>query len=279
MTLARARLAAQKRMLQNRGCMTAVWLFGAAAKLVLFAGLLISLSMLAVLHRLMDPGENLYLTVALYALFGLGALFSAALYALVSFCSARWFFKNAVHVQRFSAYFTRLSPREAIKLMYLFWLRRLLVLLHFAGYLLPFLVGAGALWLALRTTGLSPHLFYASCAGLAALLLTGLYFGFAAVQKYVFCDALLTLDPARGVVGTLRESRRLSQGLCFACARERLRFAPWLLLCVLLFPILYVAPYSKQSMASVAKLVLDKNHLTPQTQKPIVFLRLANSPA
>lgn len=279
MSLALARLAAQKRMLENRGRMTLVWLFGAAAKLVLLSGLGISAYMLFTLPTVTSFGVNPYLTVALYALFALGVLLSSALFALVSFCTARWFYRNAVHAQPFAAFFDRLTLRETVKLVYFFWLRRLLGVLHFAGYLLPFLIGAGALWLALRASGLAPFLFYAVCVLLAAFLVTGTYFGYAAVQKYAFCEALLTLDPARGVVETLRESRRLSRGLCFACARERLRFSLWALLCVLIFPLLYVAPYYRQSMACIAKLVLDKNHLTPQSQKPIVFLRLAKSPA
>lgn len=279
MSLAHARLAAQKRMLENRGRMTAVWLFGAAARLVLLSGLGISVYMLATLSGFTEPGQNPYLTAALYALFALGVLLSSALFALVSFCTARWFYRNAVHAQSFAAFFDRLTLRDTVKLVYFFWLRRLLGVLHFVGYLFPFFIGAGALWLTLRARGMTPFLFYAVCVLLAAFLITGTYFGFAAVQKYAFCEALLTLDPARGVVDTLRESRRLSRGLCFACARERLRFSLWALLCVLIFPLLYVAPYYRQSMACMAKLVLDKNHLTPQSQKPIVFLRLAKSPA
>lgn len=279
MTLAHARLAAQKRMLENRGRMTAVWLFGAAAKLVLLSGFGISVCMLAMLSGFTELGKNPYLTAALYALFVLGALLSSALFALVSFCTARWFYRNAEHAQSFAAFFDRLTLRDTVKLVYFFWLRRLLGVLHFAGYLLPFFIGAGALWLTLRARGLAPFLFYAVCVLLAAFLITGLYFGFAAVQKYAFCEALLTLDPARGVVDTLRESGRVARGLCFACARERLRFSLWALLCVLIFPLLYVAPYYRQSMACAAKIVLDKKHLTPQSQKPIVFLRLAKNPA
>lgn len=279
MTLAHARLAAQKRMLENRGRMTAVWLFGATAKLVLLSGFGISVCMLAMLSGFTELGKNPYLTAALYALFVLGALLSSALFALVSFCTARWFYRNAEHAQSFAAFFDRLTLRDTVKLVYFFWLRRLLGVLHFAGYLLPFFIGAGALWLTLRARGLAPFLFYAVCVLLAAFLITGLYFGFAAVQKYAFCEALLTLDPARGVVDTLRESGRVAWGLCFVYARERLRFFPWVLLCVLIFPLLYVAPYYRQSMACAAKIVLDKKHLTPQSQKPIVFLRLAKNPA
>ena len=255
MTLAHARLAAQKRMLENRGRMTAVWLFGAAAKLVLLSGFGISVCMLAMLSGFTELGKNPYLTAALYALFVLGALLSSALFALVSFCTARWFYRNAEHAQSFAAFFDRLTLRDTVKLVYFFWLRRLLGVLHFAGYLLPFFIGAGALWLTLRARGLAPFLFYAVCVLLAAFLITGLYFGFAAVQKYAFCEALLTLDPARGVVDTLRESGRVARGLCFVYARERLRFFPWVLLCVLIFPLLYVAPYYRQSMACAAKIV------------------------
>lgn len=279
MTLAHARLAAQKRMLENRGRMTAVWLFGAAAKLVLLVGLGISVSMLVALPDITAFGKNSYLTAALYALFAVGALLSSALFALVSFCTARWFYRNAGHAQPFAAFFDRLTLRCTVKLVYFFWLRRLLGVLHFVGYLLPFFIGTGVLWLTLRAQGMTPFLFYAVCVLLAAFLITGTYFGFAAVQKYAFCEALLTLDPTRGVVDTLRESRRLARGLCFACTRERLRFFPWALLCVLIFPLLYVAPYYRQSIGCMAKIVLDRNHLTPQSQKPIVFLCLAKSPA
>ena len=107
MTLAHARLAAQKRMLENRGRMTAVWLFGAAAKLVLLSGFT-------------ELGKNPYLTAALYALFVLGALLSSALFALVSFCTARWFYRNAEHAQSFAAFFDRLTLRDTVKLVYFF---------------------------------------------------------------------------------------------------------------------------------------------------------------
>lgn len=265
-----ARLLCTRRLLENRGTMAGVWLFQAVLRTVLLAGLCVSVWMLSTLHRHAAP-LSAGARAALYALFAAAAVFAGALYALVAHCTARWFLQNARCAQRFRSYFARFSFRETCAVLYSFWLRRVLSGVRMLAYLAPALAGAGALWLTLRAKGLSVPLLLAAVLLETLALLAGLYFGFADVQRYAFVDAVFLYERC-GVLDALRESRRLSAGLSFACANARLRFLPWAALCVLVLPVLYVAPYARQSAACVALLAVEKRRPAAPAEKPVVFL-------
>lgn len=279
MLLANAKIDAQKQMLQSKGKMVLICLLTAGLKLLFLCGFAVSVYTLAVLQSYARATANLYVQIGYYVLFALGAVLSVTFYAWTAFAGKRWFYKNAECPQPVSAFFVRLSFLCGLKTVYLFWLRKCLTLLYFLGYTAPFWVLAGAFWYRLRTGGMPTILFYASLAGLGILLLMGLYFAFVAVQRFFFCDGILLLDANKGVVQILAQGRAVARETAFAAANVKLRFALWGLSCVLVLPLFYVLPYYRQTSACMSKMVLDKNHLSPQTQKPIVFYCRRRSPA
>lgn len=277
MSLSAAKIDAQRVLLHTRPHAVAVCLLTLFFKLLFIVSLGTCIYSLTMLPRY-EQVTNIYLKIVLYALFALGGLCCVWLYALVSTALRRWFYKNAAAPQPISAYFARPTVKVAFKTAYLFWLRKLLTFGTVFGYLVPFLGGAAGFLYALRMRGMSAFLFYFSLGFLAVLLISGLFFGFAAIQKYAFWEGLLTEDPQRGIIDTLAQSRRLARPICFAAARTKLRFAPWGILCLLVFPLIYVMPYYCQSVGCITKTALDKNCLTLSSQKPIIFLHLAKAP-
>lgn len=278
MSLAAAKIDAQRVLLRTRPRAVLVCLLTLLFKLLFLAALSICIYSLTMLPSY-EQVTNIYLKIVCYALFSLGGLCSVCLYALVSAALRRWFYKNASSPQPISAYFTRPTVKIAFKTAYLFWLRKLLTFGTVVGYLVPFLAGTAGFIYTLRMRGLPAFLFYFSLGFLAVLLTLGLFFGFAAIQKYTLLEGLLTENPQRGVIDTLAQSRKIIRPISFAAARTKLRFAPWAILCLLIFPLIYVMPYYCQSVGCITKAALDKNHLTVSSQKPIIFLHLAKTPA
>lgn len=279
MPLAAAKIDAQRILMHTKGRAIAVSLFSLFFKGVFIVAFGICVYTLTRLSEYEQAVGNLYLYILYIALFSLGAVFSALFYAWAACALRRWFYKNAVSPQTVGAYFSKYSLKSFFKTVYLFWLRKLLGLGSFLGYLMPFMIGSAGLWYLLRVSEISVFLLYFSLGFLGILLALGSFFGFASIQKYTFLDELLVNTPTCGVIEALSESRRIARPISFALARIKLRFSFWMLLSVLLIPLFYVIPYYCQSVGCMAKQALDQNHLTPETQMPIVFLRLAKRPA
>ena len=274
----RARLLTQRRLYENRGAMTAVWLLRTLFCAVNAVGAVVSVRMLMQLARAPEAFST-PVFIALCALFSLGTVFSVALYALAGVCAERWFFQNARFPQRVRTYFARFSLRETCVYIYSFWLRRVLAGLRLLAYLSPGLAGAAVLWLTLRAEGLPAPLLFCALAALALAQLFGAYFGFADAQRYLLFAGRLLFDSACGVPEALRAGRAQARALSFSCARERLRFLPWLLSCVLVLPLFYVAPYRRQSLGSLQYLVCEGAGTARRADKPVVFFCAAKRAA
>ncbi len=279
MSLTAAKIDAQRVLLGTRKKAVAVSFLTLFFKLLFIIAFSVSVYALTLLPAYEKSAENLYLKIAFYALFSLGIVLSVLFYALTDFFGKHWFYKNASTEPPVSAFFVRLRAKHAVKICFLFWLRRLLGGLLLLGYLAPFLAGLFALAYVLRTTGLAEINLYITLAALALCLPLCLYFGFSALQRFSFCDGLLTEDPNRGVVETLRESKALAQNFGFPLAHIKLRFLLWGVSCFLFFPLFYVLPYYQQSVGCAVETVIDKNHLSAVPQKPIVFLLSAKAHA
>lgn len=279
MTLAAAKIDAQRVLMRTRSRAVAVSLLTLLLKGIFIVAFGICVYSLTVLLDDRQVAGNIYLYILYIVLFSLGAVFSVLFYAWAGASLRRWFYKNAVSPQTVGAYFAKYTFRSFFKTVYLFWLRKLLVFGSLLGYLAPFLLGSAGLFYLLRVSEISVPLLILSLSFLGVLFALGVFFGFAAIQKYTFVDGLLADTPACGVIEALATSRRIARPISFALARTKLRFSLWMLLSALIVPLLYVMPYYCQSVGCIVKKALDKNHLTPDTQMPIVFLRLAKSPA
>lgn len=279
MPYAYVKIRAQEILLTSRKKGIAVCFLGTVLRLICIFCMAVSVYSLLHLQTYVPAANSVYATVGLYALFFVAVPVSAWFYALLVFLQKRWFYENAKSAMPVSAFFCRLRFRDAVKIGFAYYLKKVLYISTLILYMLPFSLSAGGFIYALRTTAVSSFLFYATLMFLGVLFVFSLYFGLAAVQKYAFCDALFAVSVHAGLVDTLKMSKFLTRGTAFGVLRFKLRFVPWLLCGLLIVPLFYALPYYRQSVACLYKAELDKNHLTPKKPKPIVFLLKAHAPA
>ena len=82
-----------------------------------------------------------------------------------------------------------------------------------------------------------------------ALLVVGGCFALLTLQRYFLAVYLLARTPTLSVAQAVRQSILLMQGRQGRLLLFRLSFLPWLLPCLLVFPLIYVWPYYRQSCA------------------------------
>ncbi|MGN0570669.1 MAG: hypothetical protein ACI4K9_00650 [Candidatus Fimenecus sp.] len=278
MSFARAKIDAQKILLTSRKKALAVCLLGFLLRLICILCTGVSLYSLLHLTEYALATQSVYAEIGFYALFTIALLLSLWLFALLAFLQKRWFLENAQGATGIASLFCRFRFIQAVKIGFLYYLKKVLSLFDFLFYVLPFGVLSAGLFYELQNGSISRFLLGFSLAFLGVLFLVGIYFGFAAVQKYAFCDALLSLTPQQGLIDTLKTSRKLARQTAFPAVKFKLQFVPWVLCSFLLLPIFYALPYYRQSVACMIKSVLDKNHLTKPAQKPIVFFVQAGKP-
>ncbi|MEZ3496496.1 MAG: hypothetical protein K1V97_02880 [Lachnospiraceae bacterium] len=271
MTLAKAKIDAQKILLESRKTAVFVSLCTVFFKIFLTAALFVSIYSLTILPDFARIWENIYLKILLCLLFSLAAVFSLLFYALTDFSEKRWFYQNTYTAQPLSAFFKAPRIRHIFKITFLFWLRRLLSVGCFLFYLAPFLAGCGGLYYALRTADLPITALYMALGALFCILPLCAYFGFAAVQRFAFCDGLLAENPDCSIVEILGTSKALAKAYGFANVNLKLRFLLWKTACLLILPLFYVLPYYRQTVGCAVKIAMNRKHLSAETQKPIVF--------
>lgn len=278
MSFARAKIDAQNILLTSRRKALAVCLLGFFLRLVCLLCTAVSLYSLLHLSEYPIAAQSVYVKVGFYALFSLATLLSLWLFALLAFLQKRWFLENSRNAVGISAFFGKFRFGQAVKIGFLYYVKKVLSFFGVLFYLLPFFIVSAGLIYELQNAGVSRFLAAFSLAFLGVLFFVGLYFGFAAAQSYAFCDALLVLSPQAGLIDTLKTSRKLARQSAFSAVRFKLRFFPWLLCSFLILPAFYALPYYRQSIACMTETVLVKNHLTQKAQKPIVFFMRARKP-
>lgn len=99
----------------------------------------------------------------------------------------------------------------------------------------------------------------------AALWVSGVVYTALFLQRYFLSPYLLARDGELHAGDALRESARIMDSCMMRgnTAKMKLSFLPWFLSCILIFPILYVYPYYKQSCACYARHILN-NEQTPK---------------
>ena len=277
MTLAKAKIDAQKILLESRKNAVFVCLCTVFFKIFLTAALFVSIYSLTILPDFARIRENIYLKILLYLLFSLAAVFSLLFYALTDFSEKRCFYQNTYVAQPLLAFFKAPRIRHIFKITFLFWLRRLPSIGYFLFYLAPFLAGCGGLYYALRTADLPITALYMALGALFCILPLCAYFGFAAVQRFAFCDGLLAENPDCSIVKILGTGKALAKAYGFANANLKLRFLLWKTACLLILPLFYVLPYYRQTVGCAVKIAMNRKHLSAETQKPIIFMLSAKA--
>jgi len=93
------------------------------------------------------------------------------------------------------------------------------------------------------------------------LLAFGCVFAFIYLQKYYVASYLICQDNTVPAIQCFKTSCRYSRGSRGFIALFRLSFLLWYLLCVFIFPVLYVIPYTEASYAIYAKYLIQKGNL------------------
>lgn len=218
-------------------------------------------------HAVFENKVLLFLLIAAAVLLGILCLFGIS---AVQFRKARWFLSNAVRRKNIKMRRSRLYG----KVFALFLFTGLFSVLQFLLYLLPFAIFSAYLAVSL-TNGIQRNLFYILLAGNGLLLAAGLFFAFAAVQKYTLCRAALCAEPEKSIPDILKESKAAMDGHAFSCLRFRLSLLPWSFMSLLLFPAPFALPYTAQTKAVYSALLLREAAVSPIRQPSVLFLRLA----
>ncbi|MCL2512926.1 MAG: DUF975 family protein [Oscillospiraceae bacterium] len=140
-------------------------------------------------------------------------------------------------------------------------------------FLLPFIAGAAVTHYFLNSAGPAQNVFWVLLLLSSCFLITGLFFWFAAIQRYSLAYKLIGTAPVFTVSGAIRESAARLDKSCLNLTLLKISFIPWLPLCFFMLPCFYVLPYRAASIA----LFLSRYIETPpekEPDKPIVFMKL-----
>lgn len=185
----------------------------------------------------------------------------ASYIALVPFNYGRdiWFYENARKNKLspgklFSFYSVRKSF-GAIKITLAVQLRKILITFLF---LLPCVAVGGYLVFALRQ-GIGQLIFISLSVSSIVLGITGFFFSFVFCQRYFLAPYLYFENEPCKANEIVALSGKIMEKKCFETAMLKLSFFPWWLLCVLVFPAVYVYPYYKLSISFKAITILTNN--------------------
>ena len=154
----------------------------------------------------------------------------------------------------FSSYRVRKSF-GAIKITLAVQLRKFLITFLF---LLPCVAVGGYLVFAL-SQGIGQLIFISLSVSSIVLGITGFFFSFVFCQRYFLAPYLYFENEPCKANEVVALSGKIMEKKCFETAMLKLSFFPWWLLCVLIFPAVYVYPYYKLSISFKAITILTNN--------------------
>ena len=170
-----------------------------------------------------------------------------------------WFYENArknkLPVRKLFSYYSIKKSSGAIRITFLVQLRKLLITLLF---MTPSFVLGGYIFYALRE-GIGQLIFIALSVSVILLAVTGLFFSFVFSQRYFLAPYLYYENEPCKANEIIKLSTQIMENKCFETAMLKMSFFPWWLLCVLVFPTVYVYPYYKLSISFKAITILANN--------------------
>ena len=194
--------------------------------------------------------------VIFHIIFFLTAFISVCLTLPLKFGREIWFFESAKNnTQKIRSVFMFYKPKYffkstalAISLFFikLFWL---------TFFLLPGIAFSAYLYYSLQN-GITKAMLILVGSSIALTLLCGLFFSFAAFQRYSLSYLLLYENEHSSIRDAISTSKMLMDKNCFGLARLKLSFCLWILSCVLVFPVIYVYPYYKTTVSYYLRKIL-----------------------
>lgn len=195
----------------------------------------------------------------------ISAVLSLFMINAVSFISENYFFRKATD---------SFAPVEAKDLFCSFAVKTLKSLLFFSWSAIFFSPAAVLFFCAYfaNTNGYSREITVtlAVSAGIIALVGAGCFF--ISWGRYSKCSYIQFTTGETNPVKVLAESSELMEENQIRYSLFRLSFLGWDLLCLLLFPIIYVLPYRKCAKYVFFSEPQKKKQSEPLSDKPIVFI-------
>ena len=119
-------------------------------------------------------------------------------------------------------------------------------------FFIPAVVVAFVIVATAFSGGIEIYLFFSLCASVVILSAIGFVFRFIMIQRYFLANYILASNPGIGIVQCIKQSVNLLEGHIFKVVKFKLRFLPYMLACLLIFPIFFVYPLYKQSRTIIA---------------------------
>ena len=104
--------------------------------------------------------------------------------------------------------------------------------------------------------GISGTMIFLLSIGIALSLSAGVFFLSVMLQRYILVFILFHENSDISPIQAIRLSGKIMDDKCFRVFSLKAGFAPWFLLCLLIFPAFYVYPYYKISVALMANDIL-----------------------
>lgn len=267
----------QKILQHEHGKTLCISLLSAFFSLVLFAAVAFSLYTLTVLPAYTASVANPLLSVAYYALFSCGVIFSLFFLSMIQFNKKRWFLENAVRCTRADAFFRRERLGLRMRAFYLYLFKKAMALLTLLLFETPFFICAAVLWYSLENRGIYRSVAVIALSLAAALFIAGIYFAAVSFQRYALCEQLLFCNKKMTVVEAVAKSRALTDGHKFKIWNYKLSFSLWAVSCLLAVPAFYVFPYINQAYGSLSFELLKDEDIPALSAAPIIFMKPADA--
>jgi hypothetical protein len=240
------KLAARNILCSNNGQAAAVWLIYAFLRTALLAAVLFNIRCMLFVNKY---GENRYIPkYAYYIIFPLSIFAGLWIMNSLRLNFHRWFLFNDGR-QNFRSFFKTACLKTQFKVFTVHVLFLLYRFFCFLFFLLPFSVAAADFLYVLQGRGIAKAAFAVYTVLIVFLLLSGLYFSTVSMQKAALYDETAVSEKNITVTALLKKSFHGFDGNCFFLAKLRLSFFGWLVLCILIAPIFFTAPYYMQTLA------------------------------
>ena len=170
-----------------------------------------------------------------------------------------WFYENArknkLSLKILFSFYSVKKSIGAIRISFWVQLRKFLITILF---MIPSFALGGYVFYALKE-GIGQLLFIVLSVSVILLSVTGFFFSFVYSQRYFLAQYLFYENEPCKVNEVIKLSTQIMENKCFETAMLKLSFFPWWLLCVLIFPTVYVYPYYKLSISFKAITILANN--------------------
>ena len=170
-----------------------------------------------------------------------------------------WFYENArknkLSLKKLFSFYGVKKAAGAIRISFFVQIRKIFITLLF---MIPSFALGGYLIYALKE-GIGQLLFITLSVSVILLAVTGVFFSFVFCQRYFLSPYLYYENEPCKTNEIIKLSTKIMENKCFETAMLKLSFFPWWLLCVLIFPTVYVYPYYKLSISFKAITILANN--------------------